>query len=83
MMMEPASTGANRKSQETLERTPTSATAPAGGWTVLESFVNVIVVETASAITHGCGPSICTRLTDTIAPVRFPPITFLGCANGL
>lgn len=78
MMREPRNTGIHKKLQDAPLITPTNATAPPGGWTVLVNFINLIVVATAKPMTQGSVPKNCTNRMLTSAPMQLPPITLRG-----
>ena len=80
---EPERTGIKIKIGDALSKTPSNATAPAGGCKHRKAWPRNIVNPTAIPLVKEEDPKRNTQRTADIAPTKFPKIRFLGWARGL
>ena len=80
---EPINTGDKIKFKFALEKTPTRATAPAGGWRQRNNCPKAIAIATAIPQEKELLPNKLNEKTAEIAPNKLPIIKFLGWAKGL
>ena len=66
-----------------MSKTPSNATAPAGGCKHRKAWPKAIVNPTAIPHAKGDVPKKKTQRTAEIAPIKFPKTRFLGWARGL
>ena len=80
---EPNRTGVIIKIGDASSKTPSNATAPAGGCKHLKAWPRAIANPTAMPLAKGDDPKKNTQKTADIAPIKFPKTRFLGWAKGL
>ena len=76
--VEPSNTGDKIKFRFALEKTPTRATAPAGGWRQRNNCPKAIAIATAIPQEKELLPNKLNEKTAEIAPNKLPIIKFLG-----
>ena len=80
---EPEKTGIKIKIGDALSKTPSNATAPAGGCKQRNAWPRARANPTAIPLVKIVAPRKKTQRTAEMAPNKFPKIRFLGCAKGL